>query len=1567
MQVGRKLKALSIVTLLLCLSFLIPPASADQYEIYDFYQIWFKDGNFYKHNPGGGTLIMAVSYTNITPENLAWREIDHCIIDYDFSDGNFYLSITFEDELIIYRDSEGNIIWQEPSDGYIFLSKSAVDARLGDKIRQFASRHINFSTITFQGTQYYRVYVPNFNREYAWGKFTEPDDDKWYTWGSEDSILFYTKAMFIKEKYQTEGHIEFDISHMTDNSGQKVAINKTYLASKGITTPLFEWGEKKAYKLLGYDENETHYIIHPEHFSTIGIHEAASGYVDTKTDPYYTHGGEYPWFYLESGSGGAPNFNTRINCSYLYQPWSGGITNTLAVNTPMIDAWCDSYKSWDYWSKWEELISGGSSALGVAYINQYGWGTTTDTSMRMTFTGDDNAEKNFYGQRLVNVTGVNEITIDVKWYTPSSACTVSGMHFYVNGTELDACGGTYEGTDTLHLDVSNLTGMHYIKYRIYVISTYVPGTAYFCMDTFYFNGWNYIETPLNCTAEKLITDKSAYTTTMHNMTYDTYDCTYDYPGGLYEQEVDYPIQWYMKNSTGIKYNISESQIYTNCVMTDDYKLKINESMRGAEITTGVNFTSTTNYSYNIRAFRWRPWIGEYWTNAVQRIAGAFTERDIFEAVSTADLLGDPLMIEVPVSSSVMGITEIYAPDTLSSYNGGYAESVNSKLLVTPGKFYYNPSSQTVYVGIDNTSANRDIWISVNCTYGGTFAITPPTYLKSGDLFACTGVILDTDGDTINGILTYTNITSNTTEEVVVSSMWNCSNGNYQTMIATTSIVPGIYYWTIEFYDATSGITLIEGGPIYLDVPIGGGGEGPYYSANLYYTFFNLGTGTELTDDYLKMYIGPDTDFNEGDRVMGGEYPTYIGQTLYFKILDYFNNKIYPTDAEYSSVFVNYSETYIDIGLNLNQFRVKNMNTSTIYFIVKRGTQQIGRWIPPYEEQEYSLFDNFYNLSIFYFNSANGTLESTLYIYDYNISIDTFYYITGRNLEDIYTEVEGIGTWLYYTIFDMNTGSQLGDDFYKVYFSLDTNINENDRVKGGSLNVSIGTTYYYRITDYWNNTVYPTDGSEYDTLTIALQKTFLDIGIPLNQYLVKNMNMSLIYFRMTNGNWTNNTWYNRWIPPGESTELFIRSGTYNISIEYYYPHNGTFIRFQNLSNQSISTDSFYVIQGYNAKIYFNLYNTVNGIGLPSEALNVYINGIRLPEKQLDTFLGQNLSVIVKDYYDYELYNQSFVVSNPLTFYDLGLPFYSYKFCNRNDTYFIAGMKRDGSSTWWEKIVTPYETVEFIPPMGNYSIRVYNLSLTFAEFSDYVNSSKAFIIHGSNISLILEGQQTLVSQLESSLDEYNYTNSMVYTILGGMNYTNVTMQSILDTLREPHTWRIPSIEYTLEDTLAPISAISASLALGGGINVRWASTDDSTSTVLYTTIYYRKGSASWRIWKATAGASGEDTFDSSDVGESLENGTVYWFKCIGVDSSANVENETDANVCNITYSVWELPSSAFSSAEELISGAFTNIYFWAVIIVLVIILAVMVIKKRNNMKRTAYELYKSNQPFSYEEEF
>jgi hypothetical protein len=923
--------------------------------------------------------------------------------------------------------------------------------------------------------------------------------------------------------------------------------------------------------------------------------------------------------------------------------------------------------------------------------------------------------------------------------------------------------------------------------------------------------------------------------------------------------------------------------------------------------------------------------------------------------------------------------------------GNYPNSINDGVIVYNGtgsiftdenftgyaSQYYRAWSYASEEGLVQISQNTSETFTVNAE----FSINFPKYLRTGDYILAWGMISDINGDPIKGFISETKIFDEYGSMVLGPVKWNCSNGNYQAAFSTNELLPGVYDIVVTFENETD-VQFTYASRLYLAT---NPGQGIYVDATVYYTFYDISTGTGLDDNYYKVYLSANQTFTAGDRVKGGNIGVLRNKSMvtnaeYFIQIRDFNNNIIPFSEYNDDLLTSYDQGtiqnayagfvvkaamfYIDLGVYLNQLRIKNMNSSTVYIILKRTDgnpgQVLGRFIPPWEESEVFIPDGMYNLSVHYYDNQHpeyGPIEIA-YPWDYTgagasveITTDIFYWIQGYRLEDVINVVEREGTWLYYTIFDMNTGTKLEDDFYKVYISKDTTIGEEDRIKGGQFKTELEETLHIQIRDYWNNKIYPVGPEEYENITIVSTKTFIDIGIPLNQLLIKNVNNTLIYFRMTDGNLsdqTNNTWYNRWIPPQESKEIFVRSGTYNISLEYYYPYNAQFIKFENISNYEINKDLFFVIRGYNALVYFNYYNSEQGLGLPFEVLKTYVNGVRIPHEHIQTYIGSTINIVIKDYYNEVMFNQNFSIRNPLTYIDLELTTLSYKFSNYKDSFFVVGFKKQNASVWWERIVCPYETIEFLLPPGTYSVRVYNSTLHLAEFDTVVNASRAFTIAGPDINaslnLVLEGQQKIIAEIRATNETFNYTNSMIFDILGLYYYSNQTIQSIINEFRQPHIWHIPTIEYSVNDTLAPISSITMTVTIDAEIRVTWKTSDNVG--VNHTTLYYKVNNATWKEWHLNEGQSGVKYFNESV--EKLVEGDVYHFRALGTDLSGNAESPSTINTGFITYQKFTPPSTP--EIANFLKDIFSNwLFLLSIIIIIGLVITVIWIEGKKKDKQ------------------
>lgn len=864
-----------------------------------------------------------------------------------------------------------------------------------------------------------------------------------------------------------------------------------------------------------------------------------------------------------------------------------------------------------------------------------------------------------------------------------------------------------------------------------------------------------------------------------------------------------------------------------------------------------------------------------------------------------------------------------------------------------------------------------------------FQLTFPQYLDVGDYIISWGKLISQTGQNVEGFITTTTIQNLSGDIVEGPVQWNCSDGNFQTTISTTTMTAGTYNIVSEF-ENKQGTKFIFKYISKLYLSSEGNETDSYYTrANIHYTFYDVETGTGLDDNYYRVYISEDQEFNPGDRVKGGKIGVvrskgtnvYVGKKYYMQITD-FNGNIIPIgqydeeldtydDGLINNAYIGFNvtqpEVYIDAGVYLNQFRVKNMNDTTVYMSLKRidgeSGQIWGRFIPPWEETEIFIADGTYNLTLDYYNNTHpewGPLKRE-HPWENNIEIDTdlFYHIKGRDLDDVCHKIRGAGTYIYYSIFDMNTGGLLGDDFYRVYFSDDENITAEDRVLGGEYSTQLWNRVYYKIEDYWGNKIYPYNSSESTSTVIQSEKTFLDIGIPLNQFKMTNQNNSLVYARITTGsNFSQyNTWYNRWIAPGENTNLFLRSDTYNISLEYYYPNNGSLIGFRNISNFKIESDLMFNIPGSNDIVYFNIYDSSTGTSKDYKSLKIYCDGIRINKNYMETYIGNTLEIKINDYFNNTLYSGDLIVTDNFMYVDIPIKTFNLKFANYKDEPFVVGIKNNNSVTWLEEIITSYETIEYNLGEGNYSIRFYNSTFQAATIYRYLNSSAAYIIDGADLdqglTLILDGQNTSINTSFSEMVEsHNLTDSMLYQLLGEIPYRNETISSVSDEFRKPHVYEISVLKGRYSDELAPITTITAVVTIDGGITVKWSSTDNSDNTVDSVRLFYKIQNASWKEWDNNLTRSGKKTFKDEET--TLNVGENYSFMALATDTAGNIEEPNEMNTVTLQYSLIDIDKDGI----DLINIMKDTLFDWTFIMVAIAIVgciaALYFIEKRKDKR-------------------
>jgi len=575
--------------------------------------------------------------------------------------------------------------------------------------------------------------------------------------------------------------------------------------------------------------------------------------------------------------------------------------------------------------------------------------------------------------------------------------------------------------------------------------------------------------------------------------------------------------------------------------------------------------------------------------------------------------------------------------------------------------------------------------------------------------------------------------------------------------------------------------------------------------------------------------------------------------------------------------------------------------------------------------------------------------------------------------------------LYYTFFNKNTGMQLSDDLYKMYLSPVPSFPEESRVKYGTYATYQGQTLYYQVKDYWNNMVFPENGS-YSTVFISRTSTYIDIGISANEFLVKNSNDSLIYFRLTNGplNGTSNTWYARWVAPQESQEVFMRTGLYNFTLQYYNPVTRALQLTVPVENFYIDQDIFYWVAGYRlGDIVISLYNVNSTLLNQLINVGVYVNNIN------STVLNQEISSSIW------LQNLNTTIANQLIWMVQNISNWNSTIKNQwimaiqnitnmrsNITIQINGINQNivnlNSNIVNQSNLIRQEvfdlgttiTTQINGVLQNITIIGSNITYQGNLIGQWIANLKTNITNQINMvmqqtvningtiydqaniadQLIINSRTSIVNQIDEVWSAVNNTAlnvSLNETALQNVNFSGFNslmknLRQILSQFQLPHSWQIPQINYTINDTTPPISTITAYVAADGSLQVQYSCSDNTPFGVAYVDLYYKLGNMSWwRNWSYHTTKDGTRKFDKVEI----VNGSTYWFRCIGTDIFGNVEQPSEINTVNITYAYTAPPAMA----QILPVDTTTILYIMAFLIVCIFILSLYALRKRKKEER------------------
>ena len=1052
----------------------------------------------------------------------------------------------------------------------------------------------------------------------------------------------------------------------------------------------------------------------------------------------------------------------------------------------------------------------------------------------------------------------------------------------------------------------------------------------------------------------------------------------------------------------------------------------------------------SNYDFSIKLY------GVQSENiTVTRTAGTSAETNTISDSTTYYYTSSDngVKIRIPVSSEVKAIVRVF--NTTSNNN---LTEVSSLSQVTENKYWFDSTNHFVYIGVGNISSGRTLTYQVNCSYGANFYISFPSYREVGQDIRLQGLITNATDTPISGVvakayLTYQNGT------VVNGTICrrNCTGGNFDATIYTTMIPPGVYNIIVEYTDTTTGVTFKKGSTLYLSYTPA---SDVHVVANLHFSFYNNRTGEGLQSELFKIYVSDDTTIEESDRIFRTTYRTYTGDTLYYCIKDYFDNIVYPSTENYTSVSITDVEQFVDIPIDWYSFSVKNMNHSIVLFKMTNGSRSYEQFLFPYEPFYWNVIPGEYTINLTYYDSAYNTPDPShiLGYYETNITVDdnTYYWILGYDLRDIIIEITATNTtlsdlivnvqvdidtvnstinnittnilsslnltesnltalnnyinstitiinsmvdylnntiWLNLTRIN-TTINYINDTVWTNFTLINKTINNSainiivklnlteQNLSSLNLNVWADLNLTNAVVNYLNNTMWSnftilnatiTDinnklSIDFDMLNITVDyinntiwsefnvvnsnidsmetsiKTSIDLTetnlTTLNNYIwnainitdsvvdyinntiwnkIQLINITVDYINNTVWNnftaietdigtmnvsirnrldilesnlttlnnyinntinlidsvvsYINNTIWND-ITAINTTISFLNNtiwsnftliqseiGNVNISIhsslslfesnlttlnnaiwnsinitKSVVDHlnntiwnnltiiesmidtinntitinfdilnstvsyiNNTIWNQLNFTNSSIGNVSTLVLNFWNScnssfnslknrsVVILSFYNTNIGLGIPDETLKIYLNGTRFKETIFYINNGTTFNLTIKDYYNTTLYNGTFTVNAPYMFLDLGLTFHSYKFNNKNEKYYMISFLKQNATRWYERAVCPYETIEFLLPSANYTLRIYD-----ADYNEIynqtvtVNRSMVYVIEGTNLSEIIAGQSVIRGQLLELRSELQQaTMPSVRKIGVDLPYVYLTYDNVYET--------------------------------------------------------------------------------------------------------------------------------------------------------------------------------------------
>lgn len=428
--------------------------------------------------------------------------------------------------------------------------------------------------------------------------------------------------------------------------------------------------------------------------------------------------------------------------------------------------------------------------------------------------------------------------------------------------------------------------------------------------------------------------------------------------------------WRLVNSSLGLANGSYSFINTSWIDTWDvsYNLTFNS-------TDGNDWTNTS-YTFLTRS------IPEFNNESIEPATGVEEDTVFYFNVSIRDDDNDTQSVRVNITRGA------WFSNTSMTYVTGFNNS--------GANYTYNrdfPSSGTYdveFISYDGYFWNTSSGFSFIVTANSSFQVNFPVFREVGDYILAEGSIRDASGNPINSTWCYTKILNSTDWSTVPHSSLEkyIVNGYYSYTFSTTSMTPGIYYINVNY--THGGTNFFTNWTLYLSDYSGPG----HYATDIYFSFYDSNSELEIEPLSFKIYCDDEYPLTANDRLYTNTFRGYLGQTIYYRIDDYFDNQIYPSSGTNESEVINQLGEVIEIPITWYPFKFGNLNNDyyNISLLKDGGSRWYEKGIIPYGEAEFLLPSGNYHLFI---NDSDGTNVYT----DSSVSVTSpcLYIINGSHL------------------------------------------------------------------------------------------------------------------------------------------------------------------------------------------------------------------------------------------------------------------------------------------------------------------------------------------------------------------------------------------------------------------------------------------------------------------------------------------------------------------------------------------------------------------------------------------